>query len=73
MYYKIEVEKAVLSLIEKSALHFTESDLHAKKYKPIYLSHIRKFIENGTTLPGNYYLLISKQTYGTLLKWLYRF
>lgn len=68
MYYKIEVEKAVLSLIEKSALHFTESDLHAKKYKPIYLSHIRKFIENGTTLPGNYYLLISKQTYGPLLK-----
>ena len=68
MYYKIEVAKAGVNLIDKSALHFTISQLRNKNYKPIYLSHIRRFIKKRTPLKGNYYLLISKQLYGLLLK-----
>jgi hypothetical protein len=68
MYYKIEVAKTQVSLIEKSALQCTASLLRDNKYKPIHLSQVRKFIKKRTALPGKYYLLISKQTYGSLLK-----
>ena len=68
MYYKIEVVWATLNLIEKSALLFTVLQLRNKNYEPIYLSHIRRFIKRRTALQGNYYLLISKQLYGPLLK-----
>jgi hypothetical protein len=68
MYYKIEVAKAGMSLIEKPALQLIASQLRENKYKPIYLSHIRRFLKKKTALQGSYYLLISKQLYGPLLK-----
>ena len=68
MYYKIEVAKAGVTLIEKFAVQCTVSELRENKYKLIYLSHLRKFIKRRTALPGKYYLLISKQKYGSVLK-----
>ncbi|HQW84088.1 MAG TPA: hypothetical protein PK987_06505 [Ferruginibacter sp.] len=68
MYYKIEVAKAVVSLIEQSAVQCTASQLRDNNYKPVHLSQIRKFVKQKTALPGTYYLLISKQKYGSLLK-----
>jgi hypothetical protein len=49
-------------------LQLIASQLREKEYKQIYLSHIRRFAKKKTALQGSYYLLISKQKYGPLLK-----